>query len=235
MPATAGDGIADFEFKDREVTAAAGETVELELVVDSDGGYASGVGALGATIAVNSEYATITDVEHGRWLEEREGVDVNRTKTISDGRAIVRHERLAGPEDDGVTGRKRFVTVTIDIAPDTPPSKLTVGLPKADAELVRGFGLRTIQHAGTIVVDGGGKTIEPAATTTEPEESGGVGVTTATEVGRNGTNETESDEPMAGDPSGASDTPGFQLVGGLVALLSLVTALAARQHCSEDS
>jgi hypothetical protein len=227
-PATAGDGIADFQFADREVAAEAGETVDLDLVVDSDGGYASGVAALGATIAVDSEYATITDVDHGPWLEDGEADRINRTATISAGRATVRHERYAGRDDDGVTGRDRFVTVTIRIDPETPPSRLVVGLPTADAELVRGFGLRTIQHDGAIVVDGGGRTIEPA--TAQTADEGGVGVTTADEVGREATNDTTAETTTQPADSDDDGLPGFRIGVTALALLAVSAGLAARQR-----
>lgn len=238
-PAMAGDGIADFQFENRTVEAQAGDTVALELIVDSDGGYADGVAALGATIAVNSEYATITDIDHGPWLEDNENVTINRTATISEGRATVRQERLAGRDDDGVTGRARFVTVTIRIASEIPPSRLAVTLPDADAELVRGFGLRTIQHAGTIVVDGGGETIEPTAATGEDGTDGGVGVTTADDIGRNETNATSADSAEQSEPTGPQSTadddatPGFRLLTGVLAVLALGGVLAARQQWAE--
>jgi hypothetical protein len=251
-PAAGGDSIAEFQFAHETIEAEPGETLELELIVDSDGGYADGIGTLGATIAVNSSVATITGIDHGPWLGDSETASINRSATVSEGLATVRHDRRGGPDDDGVTGEDRFVTVTVEIAEDAPPADVEIEIVEADAILVRGFGLRTIQHASTIAVDGGGETIEPATEPGAENDDGDLDVTTAEDVGRDRTNEsTRSDGAGAesGDDTGTAsgddvdpntepgtDTepgnriPGFTGIAGLLALLTALAALAVRSR-----
>jgi len=241
--AAAGDGIAEFQFENRVVEAEPGETVTLSLIIDSDGGYKDGIGALGATVAVDPSIATITDVEHGPWLEDGSNVSIDRNATVSDGRATVRHERLGGPDDDGITGRDRFVSVTIRIAEDAPAADVEIGIVEADAELTRGFGLRTIQHTSTIAVDGGGETVAPDAGAGGDARDGGDGldVTTAEDVGRERTNEStvSGDDSDSGDDSstdgeGGSDAepsneiPGFTVTAGMIVLLISIAVLSVR-------
>lgn len=187
--AVGGDSIAIFEFEQEEgIEAESGETVELNVTVRTDGGYTDeGLQTTEASVAINESVGTITDIDHGPWMEsDDEDIEVEIDEEIDGGTASVRHHR--DPAGDGARGYERFFTVTIDLEEDAPASDAVVRITGADAVLIDGYSIRTTERTTVIAVDGGGEEIEPdlAAVYEDDEES--VAVTTAQEAGRDGGN-----------------------------------------------
>ncbi|AGN02595.1 hypothetical protein L593_13280 [Salinarchaeum sp. Harcht-Bsk1] len=227
-PALAGDAVAQFDFGEEERTASPGETVTVDVVLRSDGGYAGeGIESYSFVVAVPPEVGEPTSVEAGPWLA-RDGGSVEQTVTdAGEGAIRVRHEQADA--EDGVTGAGVAATVTIELREDAPASDATVLIADPDAQLHGSdFPMRSLGDEATIVVDGGGEQLEPAY---QPgDRSGdGVDVTTANETNR--TPESGDDAGAETDGGGANSgddsLPGFGLGASILALGVLAAVAGA--------
>lgn len=184
---TAGDSIAIYEFEDGDeaIEASAGDVVELDLYMQSDGGYSGeGLQSTEATVAVDESVATITDIDHGPWIEsDDDEIEVTRDTAIDGRSATVYHNRTE--PGDGAVGYDRFFTLTVELEEDAPAADVVVDVIDAEAVLVGGFPIRTIERETVIAVDGGGDRIEPSISgQSDDDDDSSVGVTTASETDR---------------------------------------------------
>jgi len=218
-PALAGDAIAEFEFAEDERSAAPGDTVEVEVWIGTDGGYADeGVESYAFVLAVPPSLGEPTAVEPGPWLAQGEGTVDQTVTDAGPGALRVRHERTGAA--DGVTGYDRAATVTIEVPADAPDARGTVVVADPQATL-RGsdYRMRSFGDESTLVVGSGGERLDPAY---EPAGGGGgsgdgVDVVTAAERNRS----VDSDED---NESEAVPIPGIGLaiaLGGVVAGLAI--------------
>jgi hypothetical protein len=120
-PAAAGDNPSTIDFEPRESTAAPGETVELAVILDSDGGYNAGVGEFELRIEYDSEHVTVTDVESAGWFEQ-EGADVSvdTNRTIDDEAGVVTYTEIRRPAGEGTVGGAPAALLTVDVDADAP-------------------------------------------------------------------------------------------------------------------
>ena len=222
-PAFAGDAVAQFEFGAAEQSAEPGDTVTVDVVVRSDGGYAGeGIESYSFVVAVPPEVVEPTHVEPGPWLAQ-DGGSVNQTVSdAGEGAIRVRHERVGA--EDGVTGAAVAATVTIDIREDAPAANATILIADPAAHLNGSdFPMRTFGDEATIVVSEGGAERRPAYEPGTVSSDGSVAVTTANDSNRT---------VEAGSDGGSSETndptPGFGIGIAVVAVL-VASVLALRR------
>lgn len=239
--AVAGDAVAVIDPASDEIEASAGETVEIDVLLQSDGSYTGeGLASYSFVVAIHPDLATIESVEAGPYLAGDDGEVEADVTHLEDGAARIEAERVGvGDDDDGVTGTDVAATVRLRIADDSPSATATFAVTEtrtavADSDYpIRSFGREAI-----VSIDGGGEDYEPRYGTddeesaddgeeTDAEASDGVsGVTTADEVDRDvavGSDDTDATAGSdADDAAGDGDpVPGF---GPIVALAALLAA-----------
>lgn len=250
--AVAGDASGVLAVEPREVTAAPGETVEVSVTLQTDGGYTgAGLASYEYALVTNPDIVTVTDIDHGVWPEGG-NYTVETAANVTAGRAVVRHDIREA--DEGVTGTGTTATFTLAIAEDAPPSSVVVGIAGADGEYTSEYPMSTYVRNGTITVDGGGPELGPADDPDALEEGGtpasgdtatptddGVDVTLAEDVGRDvetgehgekttvaatTSSEAAADGSEGTDGNGASGSfplVEFAVVAGIVVLVTLAT------------
>lgn len=120
-PATAGDSPSTIDFEPRESTVGPGETVELALVLNSDGSYNEGVAEFELEIEYDSEHVTVTDVESAGWFEQAgDDVTVDSSQSIDDDAGIVTYTETRQPTGDGTVGTAPAARLTVEVDADAP-------------------------------------------------------------------------------------------------------------------
>jgi hypothetical protein len=120
-PAAAGDNPSTIDFEPRESTAAPGETVELAVILDSDGGYSADVGEFELQIEYDSEHVTVTDVESAGWFEQNGAdVSVETNRTIDDDVGVVTYTEIRQPAGEGTAGGAPAALLTVAVDEDAP-------------------------------------------------------------------------------------------------------------------
>ena len=124
--ATAGDNPSTIDFEPREPTAGPGDTVELAVILDSDGGYETGVGEFELQVEYDSEHVTVTDVESGGWFEQAGAdVTVESEQTIDDDAGVVTYSEVRQPAGDGAAGSAPAARLTVAVDEDAPVTNAT--------------------------------------------------------------------------------------------------------------
>lgn len=124
--AAAGDNPSTVDFEPREATVGPGETVELAVILDSDGGYEAGVGEFELAVTYDSEHVTVTDVESGGWFEQ-DGADVTveTEQEIDDDAGVVTYSESRQPGGDGTAGSAPAARLTVEVDEDAPVTNAT--------------------------------------------------------------------------------------------------------------
>lgn len=233
--ALAGDALAIYEPEPESDAVEPGETVAVDVVLRSDGGYAGeGIGRSRFVLAVDPAVAEIESVEEGPFLAG-DGGDVDQRVTHpEDGAVLVEQERVGA--EDGRTGADVTATVVLRVHEDAPASDAVVAVADPQTHLATGdYRMRSFGRNATVAVAGGGEERVPTYDLGSAESSGDVGVTTAEDVNRS------VDDGVAGgddgdgdggdDGSGAADSlPGFGVGTVLAALVALSAAVAIRRR-----
>ena len=214
--AVAGDRSGVFQIEPDEVGVEPGETVEVDVTLITDGGYAGeGLSAYEYVVAYDPAVVTVTDVEHGPWLEHPEDA-VETIAEFRDGEVFIRHERHNA--STGETGYGVTATLTIEVHEDAPPSDVVLAVVEANGIYTSEAPMATFVINGTLIVDGGGEEIRPdVGGDGRPDvgdDGGGVGITTPGEdrpVGESGAG-SPADEPDGIPVVG----PGFGPLAGLI-------------------
>uniref|UniRef100_A0A8A2VLD5 Cohesin domain-containing protein n=2 Tax=Haloterrigena alkaliphila TaxID=2816475 RepID=A0A8A2VLD5_9EURY len=212
-----------FYFEPKEVDVESGETVTIDLVASSHGAYGDGVGELSATIAYDPDVFTVTDVEHGPMLAADDGdAAVDGAVEIDDDAGTVTIEQKRTPAGDGATATETAATITLEVAADAEPTTETLEVRDAEMRLVSDAQQSTIEHDGTVHVDGGGESGGDG-------DDGPDGVTLANEGesddGAESGDETESNEATddaSGEDSSDDSVPGFTVPSVLVGIGALL-------------
>lgn len=218
----AGDSIAIYEFsEDDGYEATAGDTVDVDLYMQSDGGYSGeGLQSSEATVAVNESVASITAVDHGPWIRaDNDSIDIEQTATVDDATATVRHNRT--PPGDGAVGKDRFATLTVELDEDVPSADVVVAVIDAEALLVNGFPIRTEELETVISVDGGGDRFEPAVAGAADDGGGddAVAVTTVPDAHQGDESSTDDGGPPVLLAAVAGGLGAAMIVAGVVTWL----------------
>jgi hypothetical protein len=166
--ASAGDNLTVLQFAESEIEAESGETLDLDVLARSHGGYGgAGVASIGFTVEYDPEAIEIREVEAGPWLEGGEA-EVIQEVDLDDGRAAISQERE--PADDGISGTDRVATLTVEIERDLGPADVLLEFEESGVMLTDDYPQPVVERPARIVVDGGGEELapegsEPAVTT----------------------------------------------------------------------
>ncbi|GAB3035051.1 cohesin domain-containing protein [Natronobiforma cellulositropha] len=207
VPVTAGDNVALFYVEPDEVDADPGETVTLEVVMSTHGGWSGeGVGDAALAVETDSDALIPVAIDPGPFLAG-DGSDLEVRTNVDEENASAWISQKRVPAGDGATGTEPVATVTLAVAADAEPTSATVSIVGSQATLVSEIRQATMTREATVHVDGG----EPddASDDGSPE-----GVTLA------------EDEPPTGDDADAIPGFGHALAVGVLALV--LTARYAR-------
>lgn len=198
-----------------------GETVEVNLYVDSDGGYGdAGVAHITMNASFDPEYVQVTAVELASYLEEGEPTEVHEETSIDNDAGIVVAEQWRDPPRNGSTGTHLFATVTFEVADDAPETNTTVSLADSGAKLVGDHELFVYEHNATFVIEERTTSTEQSASESEEHDNSDGGASGAMTEGNN-------DESVPGNDAVGTDV----LVALVVALALLVGgALSVRKR-----
>lgn len=203
-PASAGDNPAMFYFEPGEVEADAGETVAVDVLVRTSGGYeGDGVTRSAVSVAYDPDVLTAVEVERGPFLEGDDGATVEATTEHngSVGVATIEQERDAG---DGVIGTGPIATVTFEVAADARPTNASLTMTDVEAVLANDHNQQTMTREGTVLVEGGVES--------DGESGAGDGVILADDAGADAAGDAD------GDDSTDEAIPGFGPLASLVAI-----------------
>lgn len=139
-PATAGDSPSTIGFEPRESTAGPGETVELAVVLNSDGSYDTGVGEFELEVEYDSEHVTVTAVESAGWFEQTgEDVTVDTTQSIDDDAGVVTYTETREPAGEGTVGSAPAARLTVEVDPDAPVTNVSFSAANSTVLLTDGY------------------------------------------------------------------------------------------------
>lgn len=234
--AVAGDASGTLTVDPSTAEADPGETVEVDVMLRTDGGYTgAGLAEYEYELAYDADSVDVVDVDHGPWLEG-DGATVTATAERTETGLLVRHER----DDGGETGYGVTATVTFEVADETSPSEVVVAIDDAGGTYTSGELMATYSRDGAIVVDGGGDVIHPDGTVEERGDDDAddavedAGVTLADEADDEGDDAERDDDtdPRADDGADESGVPadGFGPGTALVALVSILAGAAVHRR-----
>lgn len=217
--ASAGDTAALFYLEPSAVEADAGETVTVDVVLESNGGYGdAGVESASFTVEYDPAVVTVIGIEPGPFLEGESGSSIETERTIDEANGSASATLHRVPAGDGSVGAAAVATVTLEVAADAQPTTATLGLSGTETVLVTDHPQPTIDRDGTVLVEGGGSdegAPEGDSTADEPE-----GVTFADGAAGEGDGaEDGGDGNGAGEATEGDDSiPGFGVSTAVVAL-----------------
>ncbi|NGM68266.1 cellulosome anchor protein [Natronolimnobius sp. AArcel1] len=152
-PASGADQVAIIWAEPEEQTVEPGETIELEVVLQSEGGHGD-TGLDGVTLVgqFDPEILEVTAVERGPWLEGEDGANVETAGTIENesGTVILEQTRDSG----GATGVDTLATLTVDVAEDAPATTTSIAFGDSDAALEDDWPIAVVDDSPTVTVDG---------------------------------------------------------------------------------
>ena len=235
VSATAADTSGMLYFEPSEVDADPGDTVEVDVMFRTGGGYENeGAGTIEFTVEYDSSVLTATDIEPGPYLEgegddsgDEPIIDASTAIDEDDGSAWINQTRTI--EDAGVIGDQSAATVTFEIADDAEPTDATLSLTDRTVVLVSGDPddpghlQSTWDREGTIAIDGG------SADGADADAGDPDGVTLADDAAV-GSDEDSSDRHTADEDD---PIPGFGLsvaLAGLSIVLGGGTLLASARR-----
>lgn len=190
-----------------ERTVAPGETVEVRVFVESDGGYGDiGIANLTLDASYETDLLSATDVETASYLERGTETDVYDETRIDDDAGTVVARQWRDPPRNGSTGIAQFATVTFEVAEDAPETNTTVSFVDTQARLVGDYEVFVYEHNATFNID------HDTAGTAATEQSGASAFTPSSE------SSADDDGPLAivdGGPMVAVGLLGAIAVGGV--------------------
>ncbi|RKD88101.1 cohesin domain-containing protein [Halopiger aswanensis] len=244
-PVAAGDQTAIVWSEPDTVTVAPGETVELEVVLQSAGSHDAGVEAVRLVAQYHPDYLSVVDVEQGPWLAgdgsgNDSGVDVQTAETIADENGTAILEQRRDPDAGGVSGVGTIATVTVEVAEDAPAATTDIAFDATDVSLTSEWPTPVVDEPTTIEIDGGGERVapdefdHPDPDEFDLEETADTNSTTGD--GADGDDATESAGSGSAETADATESiPGFTIVGtaGVGAVLIVLSGLAVRRNRSQ--
>ncbi|OVE83922.1 cohesin domain-containing protein [Natronolimnobius baerhuensis] len=150
-PVSAADQVAIVWAEPEEQTVAPGETLDLEVVLQSEGGHGdAGLERITLVGQYDPAVLEVTAVERGPWLEGEDGADVDTAGTIAheNGTVILEQER-----DGGATGIDTLATLTLQVAEDAPATTTAVEFGASEASLENDWPIAVIDDSPTVTVD----------------------------------------------------------------------------------
>lgn len=235
-PVDAGDNAAVLAFEPHEVDAEPGETVAVDVYVQSQGGSGGdGVESIAVTLAYDREVLTAVAVDPGPFMEQGEETDVVTETDVDDdaGRATV--EQTREPAEGGAAGVALLATVTFEVPEDAPAADAVLQVADADVRLANDHEQPAVVRDGLVRVAGGGQ--ERVPIDEDAEDGPGIVTPEGTATGETGSDSTgvggsdRADDDAGSEPGGgdAESLPGFGLAPALAALLLAVIAARVRR------
>lgn len=151
-PAVGGDSQTLVYPADESVETTHGETVELTVVVSSDGGYNNtGLDSLTVVTEYDTEYLSFEGADTAGWLDG-EGVEVTRETTVDREAGNVTIAESRDPPKNGVTGNQTFATLTFSVDEDAPTGATNVTFQNSTATLVGDYPIYVYDTNATVTV-----------------------------------------------------------------------------------
>ncbi|MFC7057051.1 cohesin domain-containing protein [Halovenus salina] len=169
-------------------TVAPGETVDVRVFVESDGGYGD-IGLTNLTLGVSyeREILSVTDIETASYLEQGPETEVYDETSIDDESGTAVAHQWRDPPRNGSTGIAQFATVTLEVAENAPETNTTLSFVDSRAELAGDYEVFVYEHNATLRIENNGDTAGAVATEESPADSGppviAVGVVGVATVG----------------------------------------------------
>lgn len=232
--AVAGDRVATVWTEPERVAVEPGETVDLEVVLRSEGGHGdAGVEAVTLVAQYHPDYLEVTDVERGPWLEggaENGSVEITTAGTVAheNGTAILEQRREDG---DGATGVGTIATLSVRVAEDAPAATTEIAFDATDVTLESEWPTAVVDEPTVVTIDDGDESAAQFDHPDPDELSLEEGFGTA-QAGTSGA----ADASGAGDSEesdGAIDSvPGYTGPLAVGVIVALAVAVVARRRGS---
>ena len=247
--AIAGDQLAVISPSPYDVEADPGDEVEIEVVMQSQGGHSGeGVETIHLVAQYHPDYVEITDIESAEWLEQGENTEIVEDEHYFHEAGTVILEKERDPVEGGATGRDTVATVTAQVAEDAEPAQTSISFGNSLIYLERQFQLPIHDQEVTISIDGSEEAHEPFDHPhPEDREELEAMADSADSADDTGGDADPDDSPDKSDEAGDDETgdtddgtegddpiPGFAAVTAIVAL-TIATALAVRGRSSPPS
>lgn len=184
VPAFGGDQPTVVYPDPEQYVASQGDTVEIPVIVNSDGGYDdAGLARLSVNVSFDPESLTAVGVETASYLEQGEETDVHDETAIDNGEGAVTVEQWRDPERGGATGHQRFATVTFEIDENAPAGNTTVTFEDSRAELIDNYPITVFGHNATVSIEQGTAESSASGTVGEAGTAGDGGILSSDAVG----------------------------------------------------
>ncbi|WP_408959334.1 cohesin domain-containing protein [Natrinema sp. 74] len=203
-----------------QLSAAPGETIEIDVTLQSSGGHGGeGVSDVTLVAQYNPEYIEITDLERGPWLEG-DGTEVRTAAAVAheQGTAVLEQRRV--PAAGGTSGNGTIATLTVQVAADAPAGVTTISFAESDVGLTGDWPMAVVDESATVAIDGGS---EPLASFDHPDPDE---LDLALEP--NASRTANGSDGADGEASGSgveTPVPGFTIGAALVAVVFAAGAL----------
>lgn len=217
--ASAGDDVSLVEVEPGAAAADPGETVELDVVVDSDGGHDdAGVYHIRVRVDYPPAYLEVVDVAVRGWFDADAEAVATRTGVDRTAGVVAVEQRLRNPET-GATGRRPAATVRFRVREDADPANVRVAVSNSELEITRSpYPLPVVPQGAEIAVDGGGEVVDPD---TDGEFSFEATTPTGTPTSTETPTPSATETPTPRDGSGAGGDGAFSpLVAVIAGLLA---------------
>lgn len=218
--AVAIDQVAILSPEQRTVEAAPGETIEIDVTLQSQGGHGGeGVSGVALIAQYHPDYLEVTDIERGPWLEGEE-TEIRTAERITHERGTAVLEQHREPAAGGTTGTGTIATLTVRVADDAPAGTTTISFDETDVNLTGDWPIAVVDESVTVAVDGGDQSLEsfdhPDPDELDLEDEGGG-------------SENDSSDASSGAADSGDDlpVPGFTIGVTLVAVALAVLRLTA--------
>lgn len=242
-PALAGDNTAIMYVEQDGIEADPGETVTVDVVLSSHGGYGGdGVGEVAFALEYDADALTVVDVEHGEWLAAGDADVVASTDHETEAGTLAVSQRRE-PPGDGATGTEPVVTLTVEVAADADPADSTLEFTESTVGLVNDYPQTVVDRDATILV-AGGETPEGSAegdddanvtladdassSDSPPESSDDAADPGEEDADGDDAEDDAGEDGTSGDDAGTDSTPGFT-AGAALAAGFAAAALVARR------
>ncbi|MDJ1432624.1 cohesin domain-containing protein [Halostagnicola sp. A-GB9-2] len=156
-PVGAGDGSAVMSFDDEDVTAAPGETVEVDVLFSSHGdGSGNGVTDIDVTVGHDTDNLSVANVEYGTWFEEEidgDEVEIHRTNEVDEETGNVTIQKERDPPGDGTTNYAPVATITFEVDEDAELGPTELEFTDSSAGTSGDYRQNAIERTGTIEIE----------------------------------------------------------------------------------
>ncbi|OIB57965.1 cohesin domain-containing protein [Natrialba sp. SSL1] len=155
-PVGAGDNIASFWFDPEDTEAAAGDSLELELVASTHGDLVGdGVDELAVTLEYDAAIFTVADIEHERMLADGDSdVEIHGSEAIDEDAGTLTLEQEREPSGDGAKTTEPMATITFEVASDAPSGNETIEIADSEAILISDYPQGTFDRDAHVQIDG---------------------------------------------------------------------------------